>query len=139
MLRDRARTVEHPATGYFLDELGPANEKVPGRFARVESAHEEIEQARVGHEQLEEQTAQTVSLDETDELIERPIRISRQRHALEDERAKLAKDLPGPPRARKPGRAPADVPEHFLPPGGPAEAHESDPRRSVRQSHRIDP
>src|ERR1043166_2557306 len=62
----------------------------------------------MGHQEFEEQTAQTVGFDKSKKIIERCVGIGRLVHALEQERTQIAKNLAG---ARRDVKTAAALPE----------------------------
>ena len=75
MLGEIELAIEHARSRNFFEQLRPANEQIARVPAGVERFHEQLEQLRVHDKQLEEHAAQPVRFDETDELIERHVRI----------------------------------------------------------------
>src|SRR4029077_7214476 len=85
-----------------------ANQRFRGELTGIEGPDQQLKQTRMGHQEFEEQTAQTVGFDESKKIIQRCIWIGRLRQALEQERTQIAKNLAG---ARRDVKTAAALPE----------------------------
>ena len=77
------RAVEFFALRDFLEQLRAANQRFRGELTGIEGPDQQLEQTRMGHQEFEEQTAQTVGFDESKKIIQRCVGIGRLRQALE--------------------------------------------------------
>ena len=116
MLRHVEGAIEHPAPGQLLEPLRTADQPAARRLAGVESSDEQLKQARIRRQQLEEQTAKSICFHETHKLSERRIGIGRAAEPGQQQRPQLAKNLPGARRDVKSRRPLAELGKRFLPP-----------------------
>ena len=113
MLGDGDLAIEHSGAGNFFQQLRPADEQISRIPARIECFHEQLEQLRVHHQQLEEHAAQAVGFDEADELVQGRVRISRLREPAKQEGAQVPQDLARSRRDMKTARALGEIRERF--------------------------
>ena len=85
--------IEHSRPRDFFEQLRPPNEQVARMPAAVERFHEQFEQFRVHHQQLEKHAPQTIGFDEPDELVQRGVGIRRAFEPAKKKRAQVAQHL----------------------------------------------
>src|SRR5881409_3470112 len=93
--------VEHPAPGQLFEPLGTADQPAARRLTRVESPDQQLKQARVRRQQLEEQTAKSIRFHKAHKLSKRRIGVRRTTEPGEQQWPQLAKNLPGTRRNMK--------------------------------------
>src|SRR6266446_7128205 len=94
MLTDRSRFIKGRVSCDFFEQLRPPNEQIAGDLAGVEGFDQQLEKFRICDQQLEQQTAQPMSLNEPDELIKGCIRIGGFSQRAKQKRPKLPENLP---------------------------------------------
>src|SRR5436305_1099298 len=111
---DGELTVEHVAARDFFEQLRPTDEQIAGIPTGVECFDQQLEQPRMRDKQFEEHAAQSVGIDESDELIQSRVGISGVPQFFEQERLQTFEHLTCAWRDVKATAATTDLSERFL-------------------------
>src|SRR5260370_32979982 len=87
--------VEGGAASDFLEQMRMTNQNIGRKETGIKCSHQQLEKFGIGREQFEKQAAQTKGFDETDNGDESGIGIGGLRQLLQQQRARVAKNLPG--------------------------------------------
>src|SRR5205807_6640988 len=77
----------------FFKQSWPANEQIATKSGGIQSFEKQFQQTRVGGQDFEKQSAQSVCFDEPDKLIQGHIRIGDFSQPVEQQRPKLSEYL----------------------------------------------
>ena len=93
MLGNGSRPIKTFVACDFLEQLRLANEQIAGEPAPIKCLDHQLEQSWIGGQQFEKQAAQSVSFDETDELIQDGVGVRCLCHLVEKCGPQFSKNL----------------------------------------------